>query len=136
MHLLERDFAARFAHWEITLPPGTVERRAGGRIVHQGWAIWYLVGEDERGVYLDYYAAHRMTNDRHHRLREDGTDEDLPTIQSMRLVSPDPEEDARRAAEHLAGNREVARMLEEKGFGMAGDEPGSVQVNRWLTLEG
>jgi hypothetical protein len=77
-----------------------------------------------------------MTNDRHHRLREDGTDEDLPVIHSMRLVSPDPEEDARRAAEHLAANREVARMLEEKGFGMAGDEPGGVQMNRWLTLEG
>jgi hypothetical protein len=75
-----------------------------------------------------------MTDDRHVRLREDGTEEYLPTVWTMRLVYPDPEEDARQEAKFLAENRRVAAMLEEKGFGMEGDEPGGVQINRYLRL--
>jgi hypothetical protein len=41
--------------------------------------------------------------------------ESLPSIQTMRLVSQDPEEDARLEAEYFARNQKVSRMLEEKG---------------------
>jgi hypothetical protein len=133
---IERRFREDFAPWNITLPPEHVTGRRRGKIVEAGWAIWYLFGEDERGEYLDYYASHRMTNDRHIRLREDGTEEYLPTVSTMRLASQDPEEDARLAAEHLEENRRVARTLEEKGFGIEGDEPGGVQINRYLALGG
>ena len=75
-----------------------------------------------------------MTNDRHIRIREDGSEEYLPTVSTMRLASQDPEEDAILAAEHLEKNRHVATMLEEKGFGMEGNEPGGVQINRYLAL--
>ncbi len=43
----------------------------------------------------------------------------------MRLASEDPEEDARLEAEYYAENQRVARMLEAKGFGTEGDEPGA-----------
>jgi len=36
--------------------------------------------------------------------------------------------DERLAAEHLEENRRVAKMLEEKGFRIEGDEPGGVQI--------
>jgi hypothetical protein len=134
MHPLERAFAAAFSHWEITLPPGTVERRERGRILEQGWAIWYLVAEDEQGLHLDYYAAHRMTDDRHVRLREGHEDEHPGAIHGTRLASEDPAEDARLEAAYRARNRAVARMLEAKGFGLAGDEPGGVAMNRALHL--
>lgn len=62
------------------MPPEHVRERKRGKIVEAGWAIWYLFGEDERGEYLDYYASHRMTNDRHLRIREDGAEEYLPTV--------------------------------------------------------
>jgi hypothetical protein len=35
----------------------------------------------------------------------------------------------------LRSPRLSCRMLEEKGFGLQGDEPASVQVNRFLRLE-
>lgn len=54
----------------------------------------------------------------------------------MRPASRDPEENARLAAEHLANNRHAARMLEEKGFGIEGDEPEAIQINRYLALRG
>ena len=40
----------------------------------------------------------------------------------------------RLEAEYLGHNRRVGRTLKEKGFGVAGDEPLNVQVNRHLRL--
>jgi hypothetical protein len=131
---IERHFADAFSHWDITVPPDAVAARSRGKIVQAGWAIWYLFGSDKRGDYLDYYASHRMTDDSHVRVYEDGAVEYLPTIQSGRFLSEDPEEDARLEAEYRARNEEAARLLEEKGFGLTGEEPGGVQMNRYLRL--
>ncbi|MDP9474165.1 MAG: hypothetical protein M3R38_00415 [Actinomycetota bacterium] len=68
--------------------------------------------------------------------REDGSREGLPTIFSMRLASADPKEDARLEAEYREEMQKVKSMLEEKGFGMTGDEPGGVRINRFLVLGG
>jgi hypothetical protein len=38
----------------------------------------------------------------------------------------------RLAAEHLEENRRVAKMLEEKGLRIEGDEPGGIQINPLL----
>jgi hypothetical protein len=132
MEELERWFARSFAPWDIRLPPGVVEHRERGRIVQAGWTIWYLFGRDERGEYFDHYASHRMTSDRHLRWRPGGEIEALPSMEDLRLCSDDPEEDARLEAEYLEHNREVARMLEEKDFGIAGGESVLTAVNRFL----
>jgi len=133
MSVIKAEFNKHFQHWEISLPS---EAANGGRgqIMKAGWAIWYLFGSDEKGKYLDYYASHRMTDYTHMRIYADGTKEVLPSIASFRFASKDPEEDARLEAEFFARNQEVARMLEEKGFGMTGGEPGAVAINRYLHL--
>lgn len=128
-------FDETFSVWNIRLPPEDVASRRRGKIMEAGWAIWYLFGSDENGEYLDYYASHRMTEDRHVRIHADDHIEYLPTIAGMRRASEDPEEDARLKAEYLVENQRIARMLEEKGFGIEGDEPGGVQINRVLRLE-
>lgn len=129
---IERRFNETFSNWNIRLSPKDVTDRRRGKIVEAGWAIWYLFGSDERGEYLDYYASHRMTEDEHVRIHADGHTEYLPTIAGMRLVSQDPEEDVQLKAEYLAENQRTAKMLEAKGFGIEGDEPGGVQINRFL----
>jgi len=123
-------FAKVFEPWSIRLPDDDVRERRRGKINEAGWTIWYLFGSDEKGEYLDYYATHRMTSDSHTRIREDGTVEALPELEEMYIGSADPLEDAIRQAEYLRRNRKVARMLEEKGFGLSGDEPLSNQVRR------
>lgn len=133
--VMESSFNEIFSHWDIRLPREAVEQRGRGKIVQQGWAIWFLFGADEQGEYLDFYSSHRMTDDSHTRIREDGTREALPAIQSFRISSPDPQEDARLQAEYYARNQAVAKMLEEKGFGPTGDEPGGVLINRLLHLK-
>lgn len=135
MKKIEDQFNDTFSPWNIRLPPEDIAHRRQGKIVEAGWAIWYLFGSDEKDEYLDYYASHRMTNDRHVRIYANGKRESLLAIQSMRPASPDPQEDARLEVEHLSKNQQIARMLEAKGFGLEGDEPGGVQINRFLSLE-
>jgi hypothetical protein len=110
-----------------------VQRRRG-YLAKTGWAIWYLFCSDEKGEYLDHYPSHRMTDDTHMRIYADGTAEELPSIATFRIVSHDPAEDARLEAEYFARNQEVARMLEEKDFGMTGSEPSGVAINSYLHL--
>jgi hypothetical protein len=129
-------FKETFSHWEIQLPAGSVANRSSGKIMKAGWCIWYLFGSDENGDYLDYYASHRMTDDRHVRIHIDGTCESLPAIETFRLCSEDPLEDKRLDDEFTSNNKKVSEMLQAKGFGLTGNEPGSVQINRFLHTGG
>ena len=125
-------FNRDFAHWGIRLSLDAAKERGRGKIVKAGWAIWYRFGADANGEYLDYYSAHRMTDDRHTRVYEDGQIENLPTTRTMYRVTDDPEENARIKARFDAQNREIAAMLTKKGFKISVDEPGAVQINRFL----
>jgi hypothetical protein len=129
-------FAQTFGFWGISLAEDVVAHRRRGKICKAGWVVWYLFGSDGQGEYLDYYSAHRMTGDCHTRLYENGRREDLPSLCEFCLCSDDPEEDARLKAAFYEKNRKVAAMLETKGFGIFGDEPGLVQMNRYLVTQG
>jgi len=132
MHEIEVRFNTIFTIWGIRLPSDAVTKRKRGKIIHAGWTIWYLFGSDENGEYLDYYASHRMTEDDHVRIYFDGSCELLPTICTFRLVSQNPEEDARLEAEYIEKNRRILEMLKAKGFCLQGDEPGHIGMKRHL----
>jgi hypothetical protein len=117
MNLIADTFAKRFAHWEIILPEEDIKTRSGGYIQYAGWLIQYCFGKDEMGVeYLDYYAAHRMTDDSHIRIYEDGREESLPALSSMFLVSDDPVKAKQLEGKYEERNRKVVELLNEKGF--------------------
>ena len=118
MDLAIKFFNRRFRRWKITIPKADVIARRRGAIQSQGWSIQYLFGSDERGEYLDYYAAHRMTDDVHVRVRADGQAEELPGIVSMFVTSEDPVEARRLEEAYFEHNRRVAEILDAKGFGL------------------
>lgn len=116
MKLIEEAFNKRFNPWNITLPEENIKNRQNGYIQEFGWLIQYCFGEDDKGEYMDYYAAHRMTDDSHVRIYEDGEEEQLPALEGWFLTSEDPEEAKRLEVEHNERNRKVLEMLAEKGF--------------------
>ena len=116
MKLIEENFNKTFAHWKIVLSEKDLNDRNSGYIQKAGWLIQYCFGEDQIGEYMDYYAAHRMTNDRHVRIYADGSKESLPALHSMHLTSEDPVEAKRLKDEFYQHNREVGQMLVKKGF--------------------
>ena len=114
MNAIERSFARTFDNWGITLPPDATSLRRPGKIVQAGWIIRYVFGED----YLDYYAAHRMTNPRHVRIHSDGRRESLEAPREMYVVSRGADESARKQAKEdfRAYNRRVHAELKAKGL--------------------
>jgi len=116
MKLIANTFNRHFGHWVITLPEEDVKNRCSGYIQKGGWLIQYYFGKDGKGEYLDYYAAHRMTDDSHVRIRSDGSEETLPALSSWFLLSEDPVEAKRLEDEYDKHNSEVVKMLFEKGF--------------------
>ena len=108
MDKIEACFNARFAASSIRMPSENIAQRKRGKVIKAGWAIRYLFGSDASGEYLDYYASHRMTNDRHVRIHADGRCESLPAFQDFRLTSEDPEEKARLDAKYYAEDKRVA----------------------------
>lgn len=109
-------FAEQFAHWDITLPPKSLAARSAGHIKKAGWLIQFCFGRDKKGEYLDFYCAHRMTDDDHIRLYEDGTLVELPALSNWRITSDDPVEDKRLQDEFDATNQKTTEALVAKGF--------------------
>jgi hypothetical protein len=111
MKAIQDIFSKHFAHWQITLPEENVRKKESGYIQKAGWLIQFCFGKDERGENQDYYAAHRMNDDRYVRIYENGKEIDLPALLSFRRLSEDPEEDQKLEEEYSRHNREIGRML-------------------------
>ena len=109
-------FARTFATWHITLPDEDLRQRRAGFLNQHGWLIQYRFGSDDSGEFLDYYAAHRMTDDSHVRVYEDGRVVALPALIGMRVMGATPREEERLEREYVAHNRAVAQALFDKGF--------------------
>lgn len=108
-------FAQRFGHWGIRLPPeAAVTRR--GEIGEKGWGINWVVGKTKRGVYLEFYAGHRMTDDSHERIYEDGTVEYLEVLPSFCKVSVDPIENEKIQRDFAAEKQRIWRSLTRRGL--------------------
>ena len=130
MRRIESRFNESFRLWGIRLGREAIAARQRGKIVEAGWTIRFLFGADASGEYLDYYSSHRMTNDSHLRLYDDGRVVGLEALHEMRPTSDDPAEEARLKAEFRDHNERVARLLKEKGFGLQGDKHGSAIARR------
>lgn len=113
---IDRKFVEYFANWDIHLPPGAEAAMRRGSIHKAGWAINYIFGDDEER-YVEFYASHRMTNDRRHRIYASGRVETLDAIQEMYMYDPKvagSEEQSKR--KYLEDNQRIAEELRQLGL--------------------
>ncbi len=107
-----RKFEQHFKHWNIVLPERDLADRSPGFIAKAGWSIRYIFGKDGDREYLEFYAMHRMTDDRHVRIYEDGEGEELDAICSMYISNPNiPGDQERAEKENREHNQRVYREL-------------------------
>lgn len=69
-------FAETFARWGIEIEPDAL-RRGRGQVNESGGNISFVTGSENGQDYLEYYATHRMTDDRHVRIWASGKTEVL-----------------------------------------------------------
>ncbi len=130
--LIAEAFNAYFGDFGIAVTPEDVVVGSHRRLGERGWRITYRVDPDDTGLpSLEFYATHRMTNDRHVRIRADGHVEHLEAIDESYAYDakvPGSEEGAR--TRYLEHNRAVQGRLRERGLYPEGD------INAYLRTEG
>ena len=136
---LRQRFNRAFAEWEIELPVDAMSPGVVWLIVQRGWTIWtrFDIGDEDNQERLDYYAMHRMTNDRHVRLYADGKEEHLPAM-AWSYATPKGATDAEQEEardENFVHNQAVEKLLEEKGFVMTDQAHPSARLNRYLQTQ-
>lgn len=113
---ISRVFAAYFANWDIELPPGAETAMGPGLIRKAGWSIRYRF-DVEDAKYLEFYAIHRMTDDRRLRIYASGRTEHLNTIQQMLIWDPKVgSSEAEAKHRYDERNRRVAFELRSLGL--------------------
>ncbi len=116
-------FNAYFANFDIRIGPEDVAVGIRRTIGERGWRITYGVDPDDAGLAsLEFYATHRMTNDRHVRIWADGHVDHMDAINE--LFAYDPKAPGSKEAaeeEYLRHNQAVARQVRDRGLYPDGD---------------
>lgn len=127
MHTPEKRIAETFdryfANFGIRIDPGEVRIGGQGQIRSGGWYIKYrVVPDDAGGPSLEFYATHRMTNDRHALIWADGHLDTLEAIREFCWYNPDVP-GAKEAAkqDYRRHNRLITDQLREAGLYPDGD---------------
>jgi len=108
-------FAAYFKGQAIQLPAELL--RSGGVVKKGGWDIRYILSEDRERKHMELYAMHRMTNDRHLKIYDDGTVETLRAVSDGVSFKPDVPGDRERAEqERKAKDEPLIADLRQKGL--------------------
>lgn len=133
---LRQRFNSAFARWDIELPSDALSPGVIWLIVQRGWTIWtrFDIGDEDGRERLDYYAIHRMTNDRHVRMYADGEQEALPAISGCYRIPQGATVAEKKEArdKRIARNQAVEKLLEEKGFVMTDKAHPIARLNRYL----
>jgi hypothetical protein len=119
LEAFQQAFNDYFRPWGIQLPGHELVLRSCGVIKEADWLIQFRFGkEEENKEYMDVYCIHRMTIDKHFRIYEDGTSEDLPAFSEfLTSYNPDDLENKRKAEEEDKKKiNEIKKILIEKGF--------------------
>jgi len=108
-------FSKTFEPWCITIDETDVF--VGNRkVLPKGeWKIRFIVEEDERGIFLEYYGMNFRNMHLHVRIYNDGQEQMLDVLQEYimyRPIIPGDRERGRREFERY--NHKVLNMLKEK----------------------
>jgi len=109
---IKEKFEEYFSNWKIKLPDKNLNERLNGYLNNSGWLIQYCFGIENDIEYLDFYASHRMTADRHVRIYENGEIERLPSYWEFFVV----DSEGRGKKEYEENSKKVTKLLIEKGF--------------------
>ena len=114
---IEERVAEHFVHWEIRLPEGAVQLEEPGIIHQAGWTVRYVFGSDAEGPHLEFYATHRMSNDRRVRIYTSGETKHLEALETMYGYDPKiPGDQERAARENRKRNTRITKELEAHGL--------------------
>lgn len=129
---IAEEFNKYFSNFEIGIRSEDVVVGTRRSIGKRGWRINFRIYSDDSGLpCLEFYAVHRMTSDRHVRIRADGVTQELDAILESYGYDPKVPGSEQAAKEnYLRHNRAVASELQARGLYPEGD------INSFLRTDG
>lgn len=129
--IIESRFAAYFANWNLRLPRNAAALEEPGTVADDGWVVRYVFGSHRGEPYLEFYATHRMTDDRRVCIWGSGMTRSLETLRTMFAYRPEiPGDQERAARENRDLNVRITGELDELGLYPVGN------VNAYLATHG
>lgn len=117
MQQIKKLFESKFAPWEIKV--GEEELFIGNKktMPRKGWRIKWIVGKNERGIYMEFYAVHEQNGHLHERIYESGEEEELDVLKQYIVYEPNiPGDRERSTIEFENYNKGLIKQLEERGI--------------------
>lgn len=108
-------FSKTFEPWHITIDEADVFVGNNKSIPKEGWRLKFVVEEDEKGMFLEYYGMHTRNGHAHVRIYTDGKEEKLDVLQEYIAYSPSiPGDRERGTSEFRRYNQRILSELKEK----------------------
>lgn len=108
-------FSQTFEPWHISIDEDDVFVGNNKSIPKAGWTIKYMVDEDERGMFLEYYGIHTRNGHAHGRIYTNGEQEKLDVLKEYIAYSPNiPGDRERGKIEFKMYNQRVLSELRQR----------------------
>lgn len=110
-------FSRKFAPWKIKISDDDLFLGNKKIIPTREWHLGWVMQENQRGTYIEYYGIHDKRGHLHGRIYENGCEEDLDVLKEYIAYSPSvPGDREKRTREFESYNRKLIKELKQKGL--------------------
>ena len=110
-------FSRKFAPWEIKITDDDLFLGNKKIIPTREWHLSWIMQENERGIYIEYYGIHGRRGHLHGRIYDNGCEENLDVLKEYIAYSPSvPGDREKRTREFESYNKKLIKELKQKGL--------------------
>lgn len=107
----------KFGPWNMTISDEALFKMNKKVLPAKEWNLKWIMQENERGRYIEYYGIHKEREHLHGRIYDDGYEEPLAVLQQYIAYSPNILGDKERSMKEFeAYNRHLMNELSKKGL--------------------
>lgn len=110
-------FGRKFAPWEIKITDDDLFLGNKKIIPTKEWHLSWIMQENERGIYIEYYGIHDRRGHLHGRIYDSGCEENLDVLKEYIAYSPSVPGDRERCTREFESyNKKLIKELKQKGL--------------------
>lgn len=114
---IKESFSRKFGLWKIDISEHELFLGNKKIIPTKDWHLSWIMQENEKGPYVEYYGIHNKGEHLHGRIYQNGAEEELDVLREYIAYSPNvPGDREKRTREFESYNQRVMRELKQKGL--------------------
>ena len=114
---MKKAFSKKFATYQIAISDDELYLGNKKYVPTKDWKLNWIIDQNERGTYIEYYGIHNRGGHLHGRIYSNGIEESLDVLREYIVYSPNIPGDRKRSLEELEShNRNLMQELKQKGL--------------------